>query len=266
MISKSWRHIKRIFPGAKYNRTEKTWTFPDGEQLMFRHMATPDDYWDYHGHAYPWIGWEELTNWHSADCYTVMMSCCRSTRPDMPRRYRATTNPYGVGHNWIKERFQIGLGFGRVVREIQNGTALPERVAIRGHLRENIILLDADPDYIAKIAAAARNPAELAAWIEGSWDIVSGGMFDDVWDARYHVLPPLPVDKIPPGWHIDRSFDWGSSKPFSVCWWAESNGEPVEHAGYRYGSVRGDLIMIKEWYGWTGKRNEGVRMLRNNFV
>jgi hypothetical protein len=91
-------------------------------------------------------------------------------------------------------------------------------------------------------------------------------MFDDIWDSGRHILPSFPLHKIPKGWHIDRSFDWGSSKPFSVGWWAESNGEPLEYNGVDYGRKRGDLIRIAEWYGWNGNRNEGVRMLAKDIA
>lgn len=65
----------------------------------------------------------------------------------------------------------------------------------------------------------------------------------------------------------DRSFDWGSSKPFSVGWWLESNGEPIVLSdGRAIGPVRGDLIRWAEWYGWTGRRNEGVKMLAKDIA
>lgn len=259
--TKKW--FKLLSPKAKYNQATHTWTFPDGEQLLLRHMKSPDDYWNYHGHAYPWIGWEELCNWADDKCYKVMMSCCRSTKPGMPRCYRATTNPYGPGHNWVKSRWRLPQSRGKVIRNSvdRDGLLEPPRVAIHGSIYENKILLHADPDYIQKIRAAARNPSELAAWIEGSWDIVAGGMFDDIWDGTVHVVDPIPLRYIPRGWKLDRSFDWGSSKPFAVLWWAESNGEPFEWNGKTYGKVKGDLYMIQEWYGWNGTRNEGVRML-----
>ncbi len=47
----------------------------------------------YHGHELPWIGFEELTNWNTDECYTRMFSCSRSSRSGMPRMVRATTNP-----------------------------------------------------------------------------------------------------------------------------------------------------------------------------
>jgi len=262
VINKTQKWFKQIIPGARYNRTEHTWTFPDGEVLMLRHMKNVSDYWNYHGHAYPWIGWEELCNWADDGCYLKMMSCSRSTMVGMPRCYRATTNPYGPGHNWVKSRFQLPHRRGIPITDsMREGEREPPRVAIHGAIQENKILLHADPDYISKIRAAARNPSELAAWLEGSWDILAGGMFDDIWVGGIHVVPAVPMHQIPASWKIDRSFDWGSSKPFAVCWWAESNGEPFEYGGRTYGRVKGDLYQIMEWYGWNGTRNEGVRML-----
>lgn len=261
VINKSLKWFSILFPGASYNRAAHCWTFPGGEMLYFRHFRTPEDYWKYHGHAYTWIAWEELCNWPDDKCYKVMRSCCRSTTPGIPRCYRATTNPYGVGHNWVKRRWQLPQSFGKVIRTMDDdGNPEPPRVAIQGRLRENLILLHADPDYLQRLKGAARNPSELAAWVDGSWEITAGGMFDDIWRAKTHVVS-FPIAKIPKTWKMDRSFDWGSSKPFAVCWWAESNGEPLVYGGRSYGTVRGDLFLIKEWYGWNGNRNEGVKML-----
>ena len=95
VIAKSRKWFPQIFPGAKYNAGEHYWTFPGGETLLFRHFKVPDDYYNYHGHAYPWIGWEELTTWPTPECYTSMFSCARSANPQIPIRVRSTTNPYG---------------------------------------------------------------------------------------------------------------------------------------------------------------------------
>lgn len=267
VIAKSKKWFHQIFPDAKYNESKTMWTWGGGEALLLRHMAREDDYWNYHGHEYPWIGWEELTNWSDDRCYTVMMSCSRSSTPGMPRRYRSTTNPYGPGHNWVKRRWRLPSHRGRIIKgEVRVSGREPDRVAIHGSLHENKVLLRADPDYIGRISAAARNNSERKAWLEGSWDIVAGGMFDDLWELGVHVLPRIPAEVIPRGWRIDRSFDWGSSKPFSVGWWAQSNGEPIVVGGRRIGAVRGDLIRIKEWYGCGAKPNEGVQMLASDIA
>jgi hypothetical protein len=199
IITKSKKWFKLIFPEAKYNEAKHEWTWPDGEALLFRHMKTPDDYWSYHGHEYPFIGWEELTNWADDKCYRLMMSCCRSAHPGImvkgkhipiPRMVRATTNPYGPGHNWVKMRWKLPAGRGIVIKESYDadGNLEPPRVAIHGSIYENKILLAADPTYITNVAAAARNESERAAWLEGSWDVVAGGMFDDVWKPSVNVL------------------------------------------------------------------------------
>ncbi len=191
-----------------------------------------------------------------------MMSCCRSTMPGMPRCYRATTNPYGPGHNWVKSRWRLPQSRGRIIRDsYRDGELEPPRLAVHGSIYENRILLHADPDYIQKIRAAARNQSELKAWLNGDWNIVAGGMFDDLWRGEVHVVPSFPLKMVPRGWYLDRAHDWGSSAPFAVLWFAESNGEPFTYNGRTYGSVRGDLFVIAEWYGWNGNRNEGVRML-----
>ena len=261
VVNKSLKLFKKVCPGAVYNKGEHEWTFPGGEVLMFRHMAHEDVYWEYHGHAYPWIGWEELCNWKDGNCYLKMMSCCRSVKKRMPRRYRATTNPYGPGHNWVKRRFRLPAWRMRVIMDsYKNDILEPPRVAIRSKLDENKVLLHGDPDYRQKVAASATGVSELRAWMYGDWDIIAGGMFDDLWDSDVHEVDPFPFHMIPLGWKIDRAFDWGSSKPFSVGWWAQSNGEPVTWNGKRYGEVAGDLIRIGEWYGCTEEPNVGVRL------
>lgn len=267
VIDKSKKWFKRACPEAVFNEAKTEWRFPTGEKLLFRHFSKPSDYWSYHGHAYPWIGWEELTTWATPECYKSMFSCSRSTVAGIPRKIRSTTNPFGPGHNWVKTRFNLPLAPGRIIGDLitdskdEYGLPEPPRVAIHGALQENRILLTADPDYVKRLVAAAPNPAARDAWILGSWDIVAGGMFDDVWHtARHHaVIPPFDI---PENWWIDRSFDWGDSAPFAVQWWAESNGEDVRLAnGKRMSTVRGDLFLIRQWYGWNGKPNEGVKML-----
>jgi hypothetical protein len=261
--AKSEKWFRQMFPAAKFNRTKMMWEWPTGEVLMFRHMASPNDYWNYHGHEYPFIGWEELTNWATDECYKSMFSCCRSSTPNVPRMIRSTTNPYGVGHNWVKLRFRLDGKWWMpiTITDATDGEGRPEphRAAIHGHIDENEILLKADPDYKQTIIASAANPAMAKAWLHGSWSIVAGGMFGDVWAPTIHIVKPFDI---PESWRIDRSFDWGSSKPFSVGWWAESDGSDyVDGNGKWRSSVRGDLYRIREWYGCTSKPNEGLHML-----
>lgn len=261
VITKSKKWFRQIFPAARFleSKGDYKWVFSTGEELLFRAGKTGDDYWDYHGHEYPWLGFEELTKWASPDFYEAMQSCCRSTMPNMPRMIRATTNPFGRGHNWVKAKFidpaPPGVPFigehGRM------------RCRIRGYLAENKILLRTDPEYINTLKGV-KDPNKRKAWLDGDWDIVAGGMFDDIWDRDRHVLPRFDI---PQGWRIDRSFDWGSSKPFSVGWWAESDGTEAKMAdGTTRNFPRGTVFRIAEWYGWNGEPNQGLRMLATDIA
>lgn len=270
VIEKSRKWFKLVCPAAQFNEAKSFWLFPDGEKLYFRQFSKPADYWKYHGHAYPWIAWEELCTYPSDECYKSMFSCSRSTRMGMPRKVRATANPYGPGHNWVKLRWRLPVKRGQILGEYvcddrdSTGELEPPRISVHGHLDENRILLRADPGYKSRIRAAARNPAELEAWLNGSWDIVAGGMIDDVW-ARCRDACVVKPFEIPADWRMDRSMDWGSSKPASVGFWAQSDGSDYRDASGRWRStVPGDLFRVGEIYTWTGKPNEGLRLLNTD--
>jgi hypothetical protein len=87
------------------------------------------------------------------------------------------------------------------------------RIAIHVDRLENVNLLENDPDYIHRLEE--QDGPKREAWLHGNWNIVAGGMFGDLWREALHVVDPF---EIPPSWHLDRSFDWGSSRPYSVGW------------------------------------------------
>ena len=136
------------------------------------------------------------------------------------------------------------------------------RTHVFGRLSENRILMEIDPQYIANLKAI-KDPNKRKAWLEGSWDIVAGGMFDDLWDADVHILPNFDIPEI---CKVDRSFDWGSSKPFSVGWHVEFPAMLdvvfVDDSVRRF--FKGDVIRYREWYGWNGSPNEGLGMVNGD--
>jgi hypothetical protein len=115
-----------------------------------------------------------------------------------------------------------------------------------------------DPGYINRLRQAAGG-AEwlLKAWLEGEWDIVAGGALDDQWDRKRHVLPHF---QIPKSWTVDRGFDWGSAKPFSVLWFAESDGTECIIDGKTRSFPRGSVIIAREWYGAKKGTEEGLNL------
>jgi hypothetical protein len=274
LVSKSKRWFYRFNDGAEFKESAKDykWVWPTGEELLFRQFKTKEDYQNYHGQEYPFIGWNELTKYPTSEPYEMMMSCNRSSftpekdsprdakgkisklMPPIPLEVFATTNSTGPGHGWTKRRFIDIAPYGQIVkrehtvfnpRTQKEETIIRTQVAIFGSYKENIYL---DPAYIAGLMEMCeKNPALRKAWLEGDWNVVAGGAFDDVWDDSIHVIPMCTV---PPSWYIDRTFDWGSSHPFSVGWWAEANGEEMKFPDGRiFCPPAGTLIQIGEWYG-----------------
>ena len=127
-------------------------------------------------------------------------------------------------------------------------------IAIFSMYRENYFL---DPQYLAYLDELTANDPNLrAAWLEGSWDITSGGAIDDVWRSSTHVTPRF---KIPAGWYIDRSMDWGSAKPTAVLYFAESNGEDVIlEDGSTVNYPSGTLFVIHEIYLARENKDKGL--------
>lgn len=243
----------QIFPllGARYKIQSKTWKFPNGASLKLRHLERDKDASRYQGHQYTWMGFEELGNWPSATPIDALKACLRSPH-GIPVRWVATANPGGVGHNWIKARF---ITPAPALTPFQDPVTKVWRVFIPSKLEDNPILAKGDPGYVDRLRGVGADWL-VEAWLSGNWDIVAGGMFDDIWKSDRHVIPAF---EIPKGWRIDRAFDWGSTKPFSVGWWAESDGSQAPN-GKIY--PKGTLFRIAEWYGWNGKKpNEGLRML-----
>lgn len=256
VVAKSLEWIPKAFPSARFNESSHVWKFADGEELLLRYMERKKDYWSYHGHEYPWVGWDELTNWPDLSCYDVMKSCCRSSTRGVPRKYRATANPYGPGHHAVKARFIDAAPRGTVVTDGSGN----ERVTLHGHWSENGYLLASDPQYINRLLEATQDdPDQQAAWVDGSWDVAAGTFFGAVWSRTHHVLPAFAI---PATWRMDRAFDWGSSKPFSVGWWAESDGSGAVMAdGTTRHFARGSLFRVGEWYGCVpGKPNVGLQI------
>lgn len=172
-------------------------------------------------------------------------------------RIMCATNPGGVGHNWVKKEF-VDVQPPMQIKRMDKKEGGMLRQFIPAFLKDNPTLLENDPSYSDRLEGLGGD-ALVRALLHGDWNIVAGGMFDDVWDPRVHVITPF---EIPKSWRIDRSFDWGSSKPFSVGWWAESDGTDVKLANGQLRSYpRKTLFRIAEWYGWNGRVNEGNKML-----
>ena len=256
LITRSLELYPKIFPKADYNASEKRWIFPSGARLFFGYMQHEQDKYNYQGKPYDFIAFDELTHFTYSQ-YMYLMSRNRPTGANTRVYMRATANPGGIGHAWVKERFitpappltpietkyNIQTPKGGIIQIAKRRIFVPATVF------DNQALLENDPGYLATLASLPE--AEKNALLLGSWDGFDGQVFSE-WQnipASYesgkwtHVIKPF---EIPYNWKLMRVFDFGYSRPFAVLWLAFNE--------------EGKCYVIKEFYGWNGTPNQGARL------
>ncbi len=255
LISRSQELYGPAFPRARYNVTNRVWTFPSGAKVYFGNMQHTKDRLKYQGRHFDFVGFDELTHFTEEE-YKYLFSRTRSSGPGLRTYIRSTANPGGPGHIWVKARFVSVAKPGTTVWErvkvnMPGGEVLEmekDRIFIPSSVFDNPILMRNNPDYVASLAMMPE--AEKNALLYGDWDSFSGQVFPewrndpDNYDTQQwtHVIRPF---RIPDGWIVGRSYDFGYAKPFSVGWYA------VDYKGCVY--------RIRGLYGCEpGQPNKGI--------
>ena len=135
LIWKSQELYPRVYPGIKWSERKMQWTAPSGARLWLSYLDRDEDVLRYQGLSFSWIGMDELTQWHTPFAWNYLRSRLRSTAPDLPVYMRATTNPGGAGHGWVKKMFIDPATFGTSfdATDIDTGETLRYPV---GHSKE----------------------------------------------------------------------------------------------------------------------------------
>lgn len=206
-----------IYPslGGRFRESTKEWFFPNGGIMEFGYLDKPKDTAKYQGRAFTFIGWDELTHWATDSEYTYLLTRLRATkqaRKEIRLMCRATTNPGGKGHHWVKKRFAIGDDGGATREFDPKGwwwrRFIPARISDNPYL--------AGTDYEDNLNAQAEHVIKMLK--EGRWDIFEGAMFTE-WDFRVHTCDPFPLD----GATLWRGADDGFNAPACVLWFAKKD-------------------------------------------
>lgn len=234
--------------GWTYHEQEKMWRAPDGARLRFAYLERDSDAEAYQGHSYTRLYVEEIGNFPSEKPILKLMATLRSGA-GVPVGFRATGNPGGPGHQWVKARYidPAPMGY-RVFKDALSGL---ERVYIPSRVNDNKYLGES---YVSQLKASGSELL-VKAWLEGDWSVVDGAFFD-CWDSKRHIVRPF---EIPKDWARFRSGDWGSARPFSFGWWAIVQDDYRTESGLIL--PRGCLVRYREWYGMQpGQPNTGLKM------
>jgi hypothetical protein len=258
--------------GWKYHEQDKMWRAPNGARLRFAYLERDADAEAYQGHSYTRVYVEEIGNFPSEKPILKLMATLRSGA-GVPVGFRATGNPGGPGHGWVKARYIAPAPGGwKVIKDPETGL---ERVFIPSRVEDNQHI---GQDYVARLKASGSKEL-VRAWLEGDWSVIEGAFFD-CWSTERHVIRPFAI---PTGWLRIRSIDWGFADPFSAGWWAIATDDTFVQDGrvldlgdgqYSAGMAapdpvgvgrlpvqipRGAMVRYREWYGKTA-RNVGLRL------
>ena len=236
---------------VKYNGSKNFLEFWNGSRVWLCHCQHEKDMFKYQGAEIHVLLIDELTHFTEA-IYRFLRGRCRLGGLKVPAKYAGLfprilngSNPGGVGHTFVRRMFVAGVTPG-ALRTMPKGEGGMTRQYIPAKLMDNPTLMDNDPSYLLRLEGLG-NAALVKAMKDGNWDIVAGGALDDIWNEDVLRLPRF---KVPLGWRVDRSLDWGSAKPFSVGWWAEADGtEAMLPNNTIFCPVKGSLVRIAEWYG-----------------
>lgn len=186
---------------ASYNSSKHIWTFKNGSIIDFGYIDSENDVYQYQSAEYDIIRFDELTHF-TKYMYTYMISRCRGANP-YPKHIKSSTNPGGVGHSWVKERF-IDVGEPNKIHEVILDNGKKNTVIfIPSFVQDNMFLLNNDPDYVNRLELLPEK--ERQALLYGDWDIFDGQFFTE-FNRNIHVCTPF---EIPRDWRIYRTRDYG---------------------------------------------------------
>jgi hypothetical protein len=230
----------KAFPGAKWKEQDSMWVFPSGAKFWMTYLDREDDVLRYQGQSFCWIGVDELTQYPTPHAYLYLKSRLRSSDPELEKNLsmRATTNPGGPGHHWVKKMFIDPAPAGQAfwATDIDTGEVLlypddykdpitkqfdPTKAGKPLSKRKFIPALLKDNPYLYESGHYEKNLLSLPEdqrrkLLEGDWSIVEGAAFPE-FSVKQHVVKPF---EIPHSWRRFRAADYGYASPSCVLWFA----------------------------------------------
>jgi hypothetical protein len=228
LVQKSQELFPKAIPGIKWSERKMEWRSPSGGSLWMSYLERDQDVTRYQGQSFSYIAFDELTQWPTPYAWNYMRSRLRTTAPDLKTYMRATTNPGGQGHAWVKKMFVDPSEWGKAfwATDIETGETLQwpkghtkegqplfKRRFIPSRLSDNPYLYESG-DYEANLLSLPE--AERKRLLDGDWDVMEGSAFTE-WNRAIHVVEPF---EIPRDWRKFRACDFGYSSFSGVLWFA----------------------------------------------
>ena len=205
------RTARALYPASvfTYRSGEHSGYFANGSILDFGYLFSEGDVYQYQSAEYDVIRFDELTHFTKFQ-YLYMISRIRGAN-GYPKQIKSSTNPGGIGHAWVKERFIDPAPFGTPFL----GEDGSRRIFLPARIEDNRFLTEKDPDYRRRLESLPSE--ERRALLHGEWNLFTGQFFSEF---RYdlHTCDPFPI---PPSWRRYRTLDYGLDR-LAVLWIALS--------------------------------------------
>ena len=201
------RTVMAMYPREifTFNSSAHTSKFKNGSIIDFGYIATKNDVYQYQSSEYDVIRFDELTHF-TEEQYVYLISRVRGAN-SFPKQVKSSTNPGGVGHSWVKDRF---VDPAPPNTEFVGSDGI-SRIFIPSLLSDNKPLNDSDPNYRKRLEALPEK--EKKALLYGDWNIFDGQYFGE-FSRDIHVCDPFPIPK---EWRRWRAFDYGLDR--LACLW-----------------------------------------------
>lgn len=222
-----------------WREKDSLWRFPSGAEFWLTYLERDEDVQRYQGQSFTWIGIDELTQYATPFAWEYLRSRLRSTDPDIVLSMRATSNPGGPGHQWVKKMFvdpappkitfdATNIETGEILCHPEfykyphpkagqphplAGQPLFQRKFIPASLYDNPYLT-IDGKYEASLMSLPEMTRRQL--LEGDWSVVQGAAFQE-FKPSIHTCVPF---EIPSTWRRFRSCDFGYSTFSAVHWYA----------------------------------------------
>jgi len=235
LIQKSQELYPKAIPGIKWSERKSQWTTPQGGRLWMSYLDKDTDVMRYQGQAFNYVAFDELTQWQTPFAWNYMRSRLRTANKDLGLYMRATTNPGGSGHAWVKKMFidpaapntafwATDIETSETLRypsgHSKAGTPLFKRKFIPASLFDNPYLSESG-DYEAMLLSLPEHQRKQL--LEGNWDVNEGAAFPE-FNRQIHVVDPYDI---PSGWTKFRACDYGYGSYTGVVWFAVSPSEQL---------------------------------------
>lgn len=249
---------------VRYNSTERSFTWvKTGSKIFLCHCQYETDVIKYQGPEIHVLLIDELTHFTEYQ-YRFLRGRVRPGGLPIPAEYKnklplivCGSNPGNIGHAWVKSTF-ITYGMPYDVNRTPANEGGMLRQFIPALLEDNPTLCENDPGYENRLQGLGSEEL-VKAMRYGDWDIVAGAAFEKLSRSRHMLRSFVP----PLHWQRFVSMDWGSAKPFAIGWFVVCDDDlelkAKEHWAEMY-IPAGSIIMYREWYGWNGQADKGLRM------